>query len=162
MYICLLHFSVSCGLLLLYVHFNIFVLVSECFCCHISVPTCLILPARATCFWRPITQKFTVKYLVPPLVFILTPLPPILGGFWDLGVQAAQREKQCKVCILSLTPDLGKKSHLTNLTVIFLASTPELVRVFYFNFRNILTVDKLEMMTLISLLYFKRKQVPPP
>ena len=32
--------------------------------CRIRVSTCLILPARATCFWRPTTQKFVVKFLM--------------------------------------------------------------------------------------------------
>ena len=61
--------------------------------CHISVSTCLILPARVTCFWRPITQKFAVKFLTCHRWFSISiPFPLFWGGLRDLRVQQGEQK----------------------------------------------------------------------
>jgi hypothetical protein len=59
------------------------------FVCYTSVSTCLILPARATCFWNPVTQKFAVKFQRACPWSISRYPYSFFGGLRDLRVQEA-------------------------------------------------------------------------
>ena len=56
--------------------------------CYISVSTCLIFPARATCFWNPITQKFAVKFQSAYTWLISRTPCSLFWGLKDLRVES--------------------------------------------------------------------------
>jgi len=71
-------------------HLNIYLfLLLNASVCHISVSTCLILPARATCFWRPTTKKLRYNSLRAALGLDLDSLTPF-WGLRDLRAQDTQ------------------------------------------------------------------------